>query len=174
MSIGLARLFAFMICATRRTWGSRNRIVPDGVGEQAERLFINASPGIICAAIPVRQSSGCRTCVDANDRTSTRGEVVTGHVAFGGGSEDISVYGRKILLIVRLLYGTGLHIPEAIRLRVEDVDFTRNTILVREAKGSKDRAAARPGVYHAGVKTTMIYTHVLKVGGGVISPLDRM
>ena len=28
---------------------------------------------------------------------------------------------------------------------------------------------------HADVKTTMIYTHVLKVGGGgVISPLDRM
>ena len=61
------------------------------------------------------------------------------------------------------------------RRRVKDVDSTRNTILVREAKGNKDRAAARPGVCHADMKTTMIYTHVLKVGGGgVISPLDRM
>ena len=199
----------------------------------------------------------------------------------------------EFLLIAQLLYGTGLRILEAMRLRVKDVDFTRNTIIVREAKGNKDRAvmlptkivvplqaqlvrantlwardraAARPGVYmpdaldrkypraglswawhwvfpqsslaidprtgierrhhvyettfqrafkravesaqihkpatphtlrhsfatqvlqsgydirtvqellgHADVKTTMIYTHVLKVGGGgVISPLDRM
>ena len=197
------------------------------------------------------------------------------------------------LLIAQLLYGTGLRILEAMRLRVKDIDFTRNTIIVREAKGNKDRAvmlpvrlvgplqsqlarantlwakdraAVRPGVYmpdaldrkyqragqswawhwvfpqsglavdprtgierrhhvhettfqrafkramenaqihkpatphtlrhsfatqvlqsgydirtvqellgHADVKTTMIYTHVLKVGGGgVISPLDRM
>ena len=199
----------------------------------------------------------------------------------------------EFLLIAQLLYGTGLRILEAMRLRVKDIDFTRNTIIVREAKGNKDRAvmlpaklvdslqaqlrranalwandrtAARPGVYmpdaldrkypragqswawhwafpqaslatdprtgierrhhvyettfqrafkravesaqihkpatphtlrhsfatqvlqsgydirtvqellgHADVKTTMIYTHVLKVGGGgVISPLDRM
>ncbi len=197
------------------------------------------------------------------------------------------------LLIAQLLYGTGLRILEAMRLRVKDIDFTRNTIIVREAKGNKDRAvmlpgklaeplrsqlsrsnaywakdraAARPGVYmpdaldrkypragqswawhwvfpqsslatdprtgierrhhvyettfqrafkraveaaqvhkpatphtlrhsfamqvlqsgydirtvqellgHADVKTTMIYTHVLKVGGGgVISPFDRL
>ena len=199
----------------------------------------------------------------------------------------------EFLLLAKLLYGTGLRILEAMRLRVKDLDFTRNTIIVREAKGNKDRAvmmpaklveslqsqlqrsnalwakdraAARPGVYmpdaldrkypragqswawhwvfpqssiatdprtgierrhhvhettfqrafkraveaaqihkpatphtlrhsfatqvlqsgydirtvqellgHADVKTTMIYTHVLKVGGGgVISPLDRM
>ena len=196
-------------------------------------------------------------------------------------------------VLSRLLYGTGMRITEALQLRVKDVDFDHRAIIVREAKGFKDRvvmlpdsliepmkqqiadaralwsqdvAAAMPGVYlphalekkypmagsswgwfwvfpqdhhsrdprsglirrhhlydqtfrrdfnralrqagvfkpatphtlrhsfathllqsgydirsvqellgHSDVKTTMIYTHVLKVAGrGVISPLDRM
>jgi len=48
------------------------------------------------------------------------------------------------LLMAQLLYGTGLRIMEAMRLRVKDIDFTRNTIIVREAKGNKDRAVMLP------------------------------
>jgi integron integrase len=48
------------------------------------------------------------------------------------------------LLMAKLLYGTGLRIMEAMRLRVKDIDFTRNTIIVREAKGNKDRAVMLP------------------------------
>lgn len=48
------------------------------------------------------------------------------------------------MLIAKLLYGTGLRIMEAMRLRVKDIDFTRNTIIVREAKGNKDRAVMLP------------------------------
>lgn len=48
------------------------------------------------------------------------------------------------LLIAKLLYGTGLRIMEAMRLRIKDIDFTRNTIIVREAKGNKDRAVMLP------------------------------
>ena len=47
-------------------------------------------------------------------------------------------------MIAQLLYGTGLRILEAMRLRVKDIDFTRNTITVREAKGNKDRAVMLP------------------------------
>jgi integron integrase len=50
----------------------------------------------------------------------------------------------EFLLIAQLLYGTGMRILEAMRLRVKDIDFTRNTILVREAKGNKDRAVMLP------------------------------
>lgn len=42
-------------------------------------------------------------------------------------------------LIVRLLYGSGLRIMEAARLRVKDIDFTMKQITVRSGKGNKDR-----------------------------------
>ncbi len=48
-------------------------------------------------------------------------------------------------LIVRLLYGTGMRLLEGLRLRVKDVDFSRNEIVVREGKGSKDRVTVLPG-----------------------------
>ncbi len=47
-------------------------------------------------------------------------------------------------LIGRLLYGTGLRLLEALRLRVKDVEFTRGEILVRDGKGAKDRITMLP------------------------------
>ena len=47
-------------------------------------------------------------------------------------------------LIVGLLYGTGLRIMEAVRLRVKDMEFTRREILVRDGKGFKDRVTVLP------------------------------
>jgi integron integrase len=47
-------------------------------------------------------------------------------------------------LIARLLYGTGMRVMEAVRLRVKDVDFQRHEIVVREGKGNKDRITMLP------------------------------
>lgn len=47
-------------------------------------------------------------------------------------------------LLARLLYGTGMRLMEAIRLRVMDVDFSRGEILVRNGKGAKDRVTLLP------------------------------
>ncbi len=47
-------------------------------------------------------------------------------------------------LIGSLLYGTGLRIMEAMRLRIKDVDFARREILVRDGKGNKDRVTMLP------------------------------
>jgi integron integrase len=47
-------------------------------------------------------------------------------------------------LIGSLLYGTGLRIMEAMRLRVKDVEFSRREILVRDGKGNKDRVTMLP------------------------------
>ena len=47
-------------------------------------------------------------------------------------------------LIGDLLYGTGMRIMEALRLRVKDVDFGRREILVRDGKGAKDRVTMLP------------------------------
>lgn len=42
-------------------------------------------------------------------------------------------------LLVRLLYGSGLRVGEATRLRIKDVDLERRSIVVRDGKGAKDR-----------------------------------
>lgn len=47
-------------------------------------------------------------------------------------------------LIAGLMYGSGLRLMEALRLRVKDVDFSRKEITVRDGKGSKDRRTMLP------------------------------
>ena len=47
-------------------------------------------------------------------------------------------------LLARLLYGTGMRLLEGIRLRVKDVDFVRQVIVVRDGKGGKDRVVMLP------------------------------
>lgn len=47
-------------------------------------------------------------------------------------------------LIVSLMYGSGLRVMEAVRLRVQDVDFGLGCIIVREAKGEKWRRTLLP------------------------------
>ena len=47
-------------------------------------------------------------------------------------------------LVLRLLYGTGMRMMEALRLRVKDLDIERRTITIREAKGGKDRTTMVP------------------------------
>jgi integron integrase len=47
-------------------------------------------------------------------------------------------------LVAQLLYGTGMRLLEALRLRVKDVEFSRREIVVREGKGNKDRVTVLP------------------------------
>ena len=47
-------------------------------------------------------------------------------------------------LITALLYGAGLRLRECLRLRVKDIDFTSNQILVRAGQGQKDRITRLP------------------------------
>jgi integron integrase len=54
-------------------------------------------------------------------------------------------------LLGRLMYGSGLRVLEAVRLRVKDLDFDNGLIVVREGKGSKDRRTIFPEVVRADV-----------------------
>ena len=47
-------------------------------------------------------------------------------------------------LIVKLLYGSGLHIMETVRLRVQDIDYELKCLVVRSGKGAKDRVTTFP------------------------------
>jgi integron integrase len=47
-------------------------------------------------------------------------------------------------LVAQLLYGTGMRLLEALRLRVKDVEFARREVVVREGKGNKDRVTVLP------------------------------
>ena len=48
-------------------------------------------------------------------------------------------------LVAALLYGSGLRLFEALRLRAKDVELDRGEILVRDGKGQKDRVTVLPG-----------------------------
>ncbi len=47
-------------------------------------------------------------------------------------------------LMALLMYGAGLRLMECLRLRVQDIDFSRNEITVRDGKGAKDRVTMLP------------------------------
>ena len=64
-------------------------------------------------------------------------------------------------LLARLLYGTGMRLMEGMRLRVKDVDFDRHVIIVREAKGNKDRVVMLPRSLAPALEQQMFATRAL-------------
>jgi integron integrase len=52
----------------------------------------------------------------------------------------LSELSGRALLMAQILYGSGLRLMECARLRVHDIDFDANTIVVRGGKGDNDRS----------------------------------
>lgn len=51
----------------------------------------------------------------------------------------------KHRLMLSLAYGSGLRVSEIVKLRTGDIDFERNLVFVRKAKGDRDRITLLPG-----------------------------
>lgn len=76
-------------------------------------------------------------------------------------------------LVVSLLYGAGLRLTEALHLRVKDIDFEMNQIIVRDGKGAKDRTTLLPESLREPLtqhltKVKFIHTEDLRRGFGEI------
>lgn len=74
-------------------------------------------------------------------------------------------------LMANLLYGAGLRLMECVRLRVKDVDFGMQQLLVRDGKGSKDRVTMLPAALVEPLKAHLervraLHEHDLSAGVG--------
>jgi integron integrase len=64
-------------------------------------------------------------------------------------------------LIADLIYGSGLRLLEALRLRVKDIDFGYGRIIVRDGKGMKDRVTMLPGRLRGPLREHLDYVRAM-------------
>jgi len=64
-------------------------------------------------------------------------------------------------LMAQLMYGSGLRISEALRLRVKDIDFSMGYLIIRDGKGGKDRTTLLPKSLIVDLKNQVIVVSAL-------------
>jgi integron integrase len=82
-------------------------------------------------------------------------------------------------LMASLLYGSGLRLTECLRLRIQDVDFGRGEIVVRNGKGAKDRVTMlpdmlKPALREQARRARVIHERDVADGWGKISLPDAL
>jgi integron integrase len=82
-------------------------------------------------------------------------------------------------LIGNLLYGSGLRLLECLRLRIQDLDFARSELTVRQGKGGKDRRTMLPAVLHGPLhlhlaEVRRAYERELEAGRGEVWMPDAL
>ena len=93
------------------------------------RVILGADLGTLPAVVRARQPQRLPVVLD-------RGEVRAVLAQLKG----------TAWLVTALLYGAGLRLNECLELRVKDIDFARDQIIVRRGKGQKDRATVLPAM----------------------------
>ena len=73
----------------------------------------------------------------------------------------LSLLSGRDLLIAQLLYGCGLRLKDALRLRVKDLDFDQHQIIIRHGKGGKDRIVPLPESTVERLKTALTSRRIL-------------
>lgn len=69
--------------------------------------------------------------------------------------------GYPVRLVARLIYGCGLRITEPLSLRIRDVELTNSRLIIRRAKGGKDRVVALPCSLAGEIKAQMEAARVI-------------
>ncbi|HKQ31357.1 MAG TPA: integron integrase, partial [Burkholderiales bacterium] len=64
-------------------------------------------------------------------------------------------------LMASLIYGSGLRIMECARLRVKDIDFHYQQLMIRDAKGQKDRVTMLPDALIEPLRTQLVRVRTL-------------
>lgn len=59
-------------------------------------------------------------------------------------------------LMIKIIYGGGLRVNECCRLRIKDIDFDQQMIIVRDGKGGKDRTTILPAIVVADLKMHIV------------------
>jgi integron integrase len=82
-------------------------------------------------------------------------------------------------LVASLLYGSGMRLLECLRLRVQDLDFARGEILVRDGKGRKDRRTMLPAILREALsaqldRTKSVHARDLRAGYGAVTLPDAL
>jgi len=82
-------------------------------------------------------------------------------------------------LVASLLYGSGMRLLECLRLRVQDLDFARGEILVRDGKGRKDRRTMLPATLREALsvqldRTKSVHERDLRAGYGAVALPDAL
>src|SRR4030042_2269841 len=91
----------------------------------------------------------------------------------------LSFLNGPYLFMAQLMYGCGLRLMECLRLRIKDIDFENNLLMVRSGKGEKDRAVMIPekikeelSKHVASVKE--VHDQDVKMGYGEVSLPDAL
>jgi integron integrase len=91
----------------------------------------------------------------------------------------LSFLDEPYLLMAQLMYGCGLRLMECLRLRIKDVDFQNDLLMVRSGKGEKDRALMIPerikeGLVKHVASVKEIHDQDVKMGYGEVSLPDAL
>ncbi len=98
----------------------------------------------LCAIIFMYRYVIKRDISDLSFSFTKRQKVMPVVISADEAQQVISRMQGKYKTIAALLYGSGLRINEALRLRIKDIDFNNKTIFVFRGKGQKDRYTLLP------------------------------
>lgn len=91
------------------------------------REVLKKDPGNSINAIRAKQTKRLPTVISRDEVTRVIGAMSGAHQ-----------------LMVKLIYGSGLRLMGCVKLCVKDIDFENNQLVIRDAKGMKDRVTVLP------------------------------